>query len=322
MQTLSVPLQIVCDSAHELFIQVLQAFEEAEVVPSVQDPKSVGSCWGMRERPTKELRYVTLVLENPRNRCIDAPMSLLEDVVPRALLCTLCDEIDVPSIAFYNPKALDFSDDGKIVDSNYGYRIRHLNGVNQIEGVIAQLRKDPSSRRAVIHVHAVGDSEKKYTPCIDSLHFLIREGVLECQTFWRSENGLTLLPTNLFEFTMLHELIASELGVPVGRYVQSVTSLHYYLEDGQKLQQTVEMLLSKQAPEPMPPMPFCSLEEVETLRSFERKLRLQEEEPQKEFFALSDYWKGVGCAIARGIVKRRKDSAPMPLWLEPVIRTF
>ena len=89
MQTLNVPLHVVCESAHELFTQVLQAFEGGEEVSSVQDPKSVGSFWGTRERPTKELRYVTLVLENPRNRCIDTPMSLLEDVVPRALLCTL-----------------------------------------------------------------------------------------------------------------------------------------------------------------------------------------------------------------------------------------
>lgn len=315
MQTLKAPVQIVCSTAHELFIQVLQAFCDSEEVSSVQDPNSVGSLWGTKERPTKELRYVTLVLENPRERFVNGSSFLLEDVIPRTLLCTLSDEIDLPSISFYNPKAVHFSDDGKTVDSNYGYRIRHLGLRNQIEDVIAQLKKDPCSRRAVIHVHAVGDAEKKYTPCINSLHFLIRNGALECQSFWRSENALTLLPTNIFEFTMLQELIASELEISVGCYVHSVTSLHYHLEDEEKLHRVLELLLSKEIPKPMNAMTFHSLKEIETLRSFEKKLRLQQSEGSEDFFELSDYWKNIGGVIAYAIAKKRDDLVSMQSWL-------
>ena len=304
MQTLNAPLQIVCNSVHELFIHVLQAFEWGEEVSPVLDPKSVGSFWGTKKRPTKELRYMTLVLENPRSRCVNAPTFLLEEIVPRTLLCTLSDEIDLTSISFYNPRAIDFSDDGKKVDSNYGYRMHHLNNTNQIEGVITQLKKDPSSRKAVIHIHAIGDSEKRYNPCIDSLHFLIRNGCLECQTFWRSENGLTLLPTNIFEFTMLHELIASELKIPIGRYVHSVTSLHYYLEDEHKRHQILEILLSRQIPDPMSEMPFDSLQEIRVLRDFEKKLRLRLESGKEEWALLSDYWKKIAEVISSAIARK------------------
>jgi thymidylate synthase len=83
-----------------------------------------------------------------------------------------------------------------------------------------------------------------------------------------------LLPMNIFEFTMLQELIASELEIPVGQYVHTVTSLHYYLEDEFKFHQTLDALLFQEAPEAMNSMPFHSLLQIELLRQFERVLRL------------------------------------------------
>jgi thymidylate synthase len=269
----------------------------------------------MRDRPTRELRYITLILENSRDRLVNAPHLHLEDIIPRTLLCTLSDEIDLRAIGFYNPRAFEFSDDGKTVPSNYGNRVRHLNGVDQIDEVIRQLKQDPNSRRAVIHIHAVGDSEIKYSPCINSLHFLIRNGVLECQSFWRSENALTLLPVNIFEFTMLQELIASELEIPAGRYVHTVTSLHYYLDEEQKLHRTRSALATNVPPEPMDPMPFHSLREVEILRDFEKNVRWQQDDGGERFLELSDYWQNIAGVIAYAAAKREGHGSSMQAWL-------
>ena len=184
------PIQILGDSAHVLYHEVLQALCNGETVGSVRDPNSIGSAWGACERPTKELRYATLILTNPRERIVNSPMFPLEKAFPRAALGTLSDELDVSALGFYDPKALAFSDDGKTMPTNYGYRIRHLDHTDQIQLVIDQFKQDSNTRRAVIHVHAVADFERKYDPCIDSLHFLIRDGALECHSFWRSENAL------------------------------------------------------------------------------------------------------------------------------------
>lgn len=287
-------------------MQVLQAFSQSEEVSSVKDPNSVGSFWGIRDRPTKELRYVTLVLENPQNRLVNAPQFLLEDIIPRTVLCTLSDEIDLRAIGFYNSRAFEFSDDGKTVPSNYGYRARHLGNVDQIQEVIQQLKEDPSSRRAVIHIHAVGDSDIKYSPCIDSMHFLIRNGVLECQSFWRSENAVTLLPINIFEFTMLQELIASELEIPVGRYVHTVTSLHYYLDEEKRLHSTLEALSIRPRPEVMNPMPCKSLREIALLRDFEKNVRWHLDDGNEKFLELSGYWQNIAGVIACAVAKKEK----------------
>lgn len=304
MKTVQSPVQILCESAHQLYIDTLHALCDGEQVGSVTDPKSVGSGWGNKNRPTKELRYITLILENPKHRLVNAPTFHIEDALPRAVLCTLSGELDLGSVSFYNPKACQFSDDGKTIPSNYGHRIRCLDQINQIDHIIALLKKDPNSRRAVIHIHKVGDTEIRYAPCVDSLHFLIRNGALECQSFWRSENALTLLPTNIFEFTLFQELIASELNIPVGRYVHSVSSLHYYLDDQPRLDQVMEIMSFQAHPEPMNSMTEHSLDQVSLLREFERKLRLGLGNGKEEFSKMSTYWKQIAKVFINTIEKK------------------
>lgn len=304
MQTLEAPVQIISDSSQQLCLEVLHALKNGEEVGSVRDPNSVGSRWGMKDRPTKELRYVTLVLENPRDRILSTSFFSLKDVVPRALLCTLTDTIDLETIGFYNPKVREFSDDGKTITSNYGSRIRRLHGINQIDEIVRLLKKDKNSRRAVIHVHNIGDSEIKYAPCIDSIHFLIRNDLLECHSFWRSENALTLLPTNIFEFTMLQELIATQLDVDVGRYVHTVSSLHYYLEDEDRLLRTIHELSHSSPATPMGRMPEDSLEQLDILKIFEKTIRCKCGDGKKEFSDLSAYWQEIAKIMVRAIRDR------------------
>ena len=305
------PVQIMSDSAQDLYQEVLEALPYGEIVASVRNENSIGSGWGARDRPTKELRYPTLILTNPRDRIVNGPMFPLEKAIPRAVLGTLSDELDASALTFYDPKAISFSDDGKTMPSNYGYRIRHLENIDQIQLVIDQFKKDPLTRRAVIHIHTVSDSERKYDPCIDSLHFLIRNGALECHSFWRSENALTLLPINIFEFTLLQELIASELRIPLGKYVHTITSLHYYLDDQDKLKSA---LVSTRKPKTMDPMPYGSLRLVAILREYERKLRLQQGEvDMDEFQELPPYWQDFARIIACAIAKRINGSVSQPI---------
>lgn len=303
------PIQIVSESAQELYYELLQALDYGETIPSVGTKSTIGSAWGTRERPTKELRYVTLVLENPRERLINAPIFFLESVLPRMLLTTLSDEKNVNALTFYNAKAKEFSDDGKTISTNYGYRMRHLENTDQIRLVINQFKEDAHTRRAVIHVHAVNDQDKKYCPCIDSLHFLLRNGALECHSFWRSENALTLLPINIFDFTMLQELIASEVGVAVGKYVHTVSSLHYYLEDHERLKANIASLISREKPEEMEQMPPHSLQQVSILKEFEMKLRenLDEWFSQTCLNKLSEYWQNIAKIIGYAIATKYKD---------------
>ncbi len=306
VNTLSIldpPLLIMHESAHLLYLEALTAVCNGEETNSVKNNRSVGSFWGTKERPTREIRYATLILNNSRHRMVASPFFNLEKILPRTILATLSDEIYVDALAFYDPKAVEFSENGKVISTNYGYRIRHLDQIDQIQQVIKQLKDDPFTRRAIIHIHSPHDAECKYNPCIDSIHFLIRNGVLECRTSWRSENALTLLPLNIFEFSMLQELIASELGIPPGRYVHTVSSLHIYLDDLERAQTVLQSMSSLPSPPEMASMPKHSLKQIDLIRNIEKKWRT-EKALDDEWGNLSSYWQDIATSIEKAIKSR------------------
>ncbi len=75
------------------------------VVPSVAETSSVGSDFGQRERPFRELLNHTFVLTNPRNRVVTHPVRRVN--VPFAFASALWTLAGSDSLAFidpYNPR--------------------------------------------------------------------------------------------------------------------------------------------------------------------------------------------------------------------------
>ena len=72
---------------------------------------------------------------------------------------------DVESLAFYNPRMREFSDDGKTLNGAYGYRWRYYDNsgrtyystVDQLNVLIGHLKECPNSRRAVLQMWDVED---------------------------------------------------------------------------------------------------------------------------------------------------------------------
>lgn len=170
-------------------------------------------------------------------------------------LWVLIGRNDVEWLSFYLPRAKDFSDDGKTWRAAYGPRLRgkekyHRDGwehnrIDQLDCVIKELKKDSSSRRAVVgifepqfdylcllegHETSSGWSEStKDFPCTQSLSFMVRNGALDLTVFIRSNDLIWgWSGVNVFEFTVLQELVAAVLKMPVGRYFHISNNLHVY----------------------------------------------------------------------------------------------
>jgi len=101
---------------------------------------------------------------------------------------------------------------------------------SQWEYVIRELRNDPDSRRAVIHIRQPAHSwiAEKDVPCTLSLQFFIRGGRLNMIAHMRSSDLIFGLSYDVPAFTMLQELMALELGVELGWYRHLSASLHVY----------------------------------------------------------------------------------------------
>jgi len=73
-------------------------------------------------------------------------------------LWMLAGRNDVTFPVWFNTRFTEYSDDGLTVHGAYGYRWRHWFGFDQLRTLIAELRRNPTSRRAVLSMWApMGD---------------------------------------------------------------------------------------------------------------------------------------------------------------------
>lgn len=120
------------------------------------------------------------------------------------------------------------SDDGETVNSNYGWCIQHKYGFNQWDWCINELKKNPNSRRAVIHIKEPTPKDSKDVNCTCILQFFIRNEKLYMTTYMRSNDIWMGYPYDIFQFTNMQILMSMQLGVGLGEYTHIAGSLHLY----------------------------------------------------------------------------------------------
>lgn len=214
---------------------------------------------GVPTRPTKGATLdtfgVALSLGNPRAR--------LSRTEGRGRLFSCLGEFcwylsgsnDVEPVAHYIPAYRSFQENGKI-HGGYGPRLFEPAGASQVEYVLSQLRQNQYSRKAVIQLFDRADVETKHedVPCTCTLQFLIREERLHLVTYMRSNDAWLGLPHDVFCFTMLQEMIATSLGLPLGKYTHFVGSLHLYERNIEEAKAFLEEGWQSTVHQ-MPPMP-------------------------------------------------------------------
>jgi thymidylate synthase len=229
-----------------------------------------------------ELLNYSVVLSNPREKLIlnEARRIYLPAAVAR-FVWMMAGSDRLADIAFYEPKVKSFSDDGIAVPgSSYGQRImRARPGLNQLEAAIGRLIEDSQSRRAAISVYQPEDAVRSSCdiPCTFGLAYHVRGGKLHATTLMRSNNAFLLLPYNIFEFSLLAEVVAAELNVPLGSLTHYALSMHIYEHEVAKSREVIAGY--KHPPilrnDPVPEIPAGSkpLEQIKNLVILEAELR-------------------------------------------------
>jgi thymidylate synthase len=166
------------------------------------------------------------------------------------------------------------SDDGKTANSAYGARIFKphpriagdvSNNWTQWSYVVEELKKDPDSRRAVIHIRSPKDSISATldVPCTLSLQFFLRNDKVHMITSMRSSDAILGLAYDVPAFTLFQELLAVELthdlGRPIGLgdYVHLSGSLHIYERHFEMVEKIIDEAWKFRAETPleMPALP-------------------------------------------------------------------
>ena len=166
--------------------------------------------WGCQQRELSITMRVSHPLEEPMiSRCFIGGAKELQQYVMEML-----DGI------------LDF----EVEQGKWTYTYHQRMG-EQVQFVIDELRRNPSSRRAVISIRTPDDIGSDDPACLQHLQYFIRHDKLDCVVLFRSNDACKATFMNAFALIMLQKRIADALGVEIGQYVHRANSFHCYEKD-------------------------------------------------------------------------------------------
>jgi len=166
--------------------------------------------WGCQQRELSITMRVSHPLEEPMiSRCFIGGAKELQQYVMEML-----DGI------------LDF----EVGQGKWTYTYHQRMG-EQVQFVIDELRRNPSSRRAVISIRTPDDIGSDDPACLQHLQYFIRHDKLDCVVLFRSNDACKATFMNAFALIMLQKRIADALGVEIGQYVHRANSFHCYEKD-------------------------------------------------------------------------------------------
>ncbi|MCD7060097.1 thymidylate synthase [Pelagibacterium xiamenense] len=120
--------------------------------------------------------------------------------------------------------------------------------IDQIAGVVEQIRTKPDSRRHIVTAWNPAEIEDMaLPPCHCLFQFYVANGKLSCQLYQRSADIFLGVPFNIASYALLTHMIAEVTGLGVGEFVHTLGDAHIY---SNHFDQTREQL--SRAPRPLP----------------------------------------------------------------------
>ena len=135
----------------------------------------------------------------------------------------------------------------------YGAQWRRWEGpagivVDQLQGVIEQIRQNPDSRRLIVSAwNPAQIDEMALPPCHCLFQFQVMGDHLHCQLYQRSADIFLGVPFNIASYALLTQMVAQVTGLKPGEFIHTFGDLHLY---DNHLQQAKKQLARE--PRPLP----------------------------------------------------------------------
>lgn len=118
----------------------------------------------------------------------------------------------------------------------YGFNWRHfdyypvsVSGVDQIQGILKQIKNTPDSRRVILTAwNPLLLDDMALPPCHLIAQFRVVNGLLSCQMYQRSADVGLGVPFNIASYSLLTHILARECGLGVGDYIHTIGDAHIY----------------------------------------------------------------------------------------------
>ena len=120
--------------------------------------------------------------------------------------------------------------------------------IDQLKGVLQEIRRNPDSRRLIVSAWNVADlPDMALMPCHALFQFYVADGKLSCQLYQRSADLFLGVPFNIASYALLTHMVAQVSGLGVGDFVHSFGDVHIYANHFEQVREQ----LSRE-PRPLP----------------------------------------------------------------------
>lgn len=249
-----------------------------------------------RKQETKEIINVSINIKDPYDRIVSYKTRniSLAYIIGEWLWYERASN-NLSEISYYSKFWNNISDDGKTLESAYGYRLYTVKsnlGLSQWDKVKTELINDIFSRRAILYLANENDNKSKDYPCTIALQFLIRDNKLNLIVTMRSNDLYLGFPNDVAIFTLLQEKMLIELKeiyseLKMGSYIHNVGSMHIY----EKNYENFEAILKDSNTVKLFKMPKLeNLKEIELLQYNEEILRKNKNQKLLELTDLFCKW--------------------------------
>ena len=218
---------VKCDTIDDAWLHWYEMIKLQDFVRKSRDGNIVG-----------EIINATTVIKDPTRCILNSKIRKLSmRYAVGEFLWYLSGNKSLDSIRLITSAWDRMSDDGEVVNSNYGNLIQNEYGFNQFEYCFDLLKEESSTRQATIHIKTPRDTRVNPTKdlnCTVYLQLFVREEKLYMIAHMRSNDLWMGFPYDVFQFANIQILMAMKLGVGLGTYTHVADSLHMYERDYKK----------------------------------------------------------------------------------------
>jgi len=133
-------------------------------------------------------------------------------------------------VSIWDEWADENGDLGRVYGAQWtDWRTPEGGSINQIDEVIAQIKKTPDSRRLMVTAWNPGEiHQMALAPCHALFQFYVQDGELSCQLYQRSADLFLGVPFNIASYALLTLMVAQVCGLNPGEFVHTFGDLHLY----------------------------------------------------------------------------------------------
>ncbi len=281
---------LVRDNFHDIYLQ--------NILRHNNTPEYINSPRSFKQR---EILGTIFRLTNPLERvCYSAQRKVNIIFMFAEVLWYLRGSNSLEEIAYYSNYMRRCSSDGKTLNGTaYGTKIFNWDGhINQWDAVISELTNDPDSKRAVIQLRNPNEYKIKNNidaTCTISLQFFNRNNALFMFTNMRANDMYRGVLSDVFSFTFMMELMATELGLTLGEYTHIVASSHLYDSDSEYIKRVIlDYNKREQYQYSFPSMPIeKNMPYINIVQKYEKLLRTNKLNYTPINGELPEYWEQV-----------------------------